>query len=198
VRSYDPAFAYETALIIRDGIHRMFPDGDPLEGEDLIYYLSLYNENYPMPAMPDGVGTGVIAGLYRYLPHRGGRAGSDGLFSGTSWLAADPARRSSPRVRMGVELWSASYQHLRSQALEVNGGTGCAGAAPLVPWVTEQWPWRLARSWPCRTGCGQCRTRSALGAGALRLVGHRRRNVPTPGKRSAAIRDGCATWCWPF
>ena len=142
VRSYDPAFAYETALIIRDGIHRMFPDGDPLEGEDLIYYLSLYNENYPMPAMPDGVGTGVIAGLYRYLPapEVAGPAATV-LFSGTSWLAADQARRElAEKYGVGVELWSAtSYQRLRSQALEVERWNRLhPGAAPLVPWVTEQ------------------------------------------------------------
>ncbi len=142
VRSYDPAFAYETALIIRDGIHRMYPDGDPLRGEDLIYYLSLYNENYPMPTMPEGVGPGVIAGLYRYLPapEVAGPAATV-LFSGTSWIAADQARRElAENYGVGVELWSAtSYQRLRSQALEVERWNRLhPGAAPLVPWVTEQ------------------------------------------------------------
>jgi len=50
VRVYDPAFAYELAVIIRDGIRRMYVDG-----EDAFYYLTLYNENYPMPPMPEGV-----------------------------------------------------------------------------------------------------------------------------------------------
>ncbi|MDP1807734.1 MAG: pyruvate dehydrogenase (acetyl-transferring), homodimeric type, partial [Acidimicrobiales bacterium] len=47
--AYDPAFAYEVATIVRHGLRRMW-----LEGEDVIYYLTLYNENQPMPAMPDG------------------------------------------------------------------------------------------------------------------------------------------------
>src|SRR5438552_9508003 len=54
VRAYDPAFAYETAVIVRDGIKRM-----PGDGEDIFYYLTLYNENYPQPAMPAGVEDGI-------------------------------------------------------------------------------------------------------------------------------------------
>jgi len=50
VRVYDPAFAYETAALVQDGIRRMYgPDA-----EDVFYYLALYNENHPMPARPDG------------------------------------------------------------------------------------------------------------------------------------------------
>ena len=84
-RSYDPAFAYETALIIRDGLHRMYPDGDAARGEDVMYYLTLYNENYPMPADARGRGAGgVLGGLYRYAapPAVGGPAATI-LFSGT-------------------------------------------------------------------------------------------------------------------
>jgi pyruvate dehydrogenase E1 component len=63
---YDPAFAYETATIIADGIRRMYGP----EPEDIFYYLTLYNENYVMPAKPtvDGVSIdeGILRGLYRY------------------------------------------------------------------------------------------------------------------------------------
>ena len=64
-RSYDPAFAFEMALIVRDGIRRMYP-GDGSAGEDVFYYLTIYNENYPMPPMPDGVEQGVLEGLYHW------------------------------------------------------------------------------------------------------------------------------------
>jgi pyruvate dehydrogenase E1 component len=57
--SYDPAFAYELALIVRDGIRRMYE-----VQEDVFYYLTVYNENYPMPPMPPGVEEGVLKGLY--------------------------------------------------------------------------------------------------------------------------------------
>ena len=56
--AYDPAFAYELAVIVADGLRRMFA-----EGEDIFYYLSLYNENYAMPPMPAGVEDGILKGL---------------------------------------------------------------------------------------------------------------------------------------
>jgi pyruvate dehydrogenase E1 component len=59
--SYDPAFAYEIALIVQDGIRRMYADG-----ESVYYYLTLYNENYPMEPMPAGAAEGILKGLYRF------------------------------------------------------------------------------------------------------------------------------------
>ncbi len=58
---YDPAFAYELAVIVADGLRRMY-----VENEDIFYYLSLYNENYPMPPMPAGVEDGILKGLYKF------------------------------------------------------------------------------------------------------------------------------------
>ena len=59
VMAYDPAYAYELAVIIRDGVRRMFE-----EQEDVLYYLTVMNENYPMPAMPEGAEEGIVKGLY--------------------------------------------------------------------------------------------------------------------------------------
>jgi pyruvate dehydrogenase E1 component len=59
LKSYDPAFAFEIALIVRDGIRRMYA-----EQEDVFYYLTVTNQNYAQPAMPDGVEAGVLAGMY--------------------------------------------------------------------------------------------------------------------------------------
>jgi pyruvate dehydrogenase E1 component len=61
--AYDPAFAYEIAVIVADGLRRMYA-----EGEDIFYYLTLYNENYPMPPMPAGVEDGILKGLYKFKP----------------------------------------------------------------------------------------------------------------------------------
>jgi pyruvate dehydrogenase E1 component len=61
VRSYDPAFAYETAVIIFDGLRRMYQ-----QGEDAMYYITLENEAYEMPHMPAGVETGILRGIYKY------------------------------------------------------------------------------------------------------------------------------------
>src|SRR5205814_6498767 len=63
LRAYDPAFAYELAVIIQDGIRRMYE-----ACEDIFYYITLGNENYPMPPMPEGVTEGILRGMYRYRP----------------------------------------------------------------------------------------------------------------------------------
>jgi pyruvate dehydrogenase E1 component len=59
--AYDPAFAYELAVIIRDGIRRMYE-----EQEDVFYYVTIMNENYVMPPMPKGVKDGILKGMYRF------------------------------------------------------------------------------------------------------------------------------------
>jgi pyruvate dehydrogenase E1 component len=62
--AYDPAYGYELAVIVRDGLQRMYANG-----EDVFYYLSVYNENYVMPAaMPNGVETGILNGMYPLDP----------------------------------------------------------------------------------------------------------------------------------
>ena len=120
-RAYDPAFAYEMAIIIHEGIDAMYG-----RGEDAFYYLTLYNENYAMPSMPEGVdpadvGRGVIEGLYRWKPAPEDIRRATVLFSGTAWQAADEAARVlHERYRVGVELWSAtSYKALREEAMSV-------------------------------------------------------------------------------
>ncbi|MBI2775766.1 MAG: pyruvate dehydrogenase (acetyl-transferring), homodimeric type [Chloroflexi bacterium] len=63
LRQYDPAFAYELAAVVRDGIERMY-----VQGEDVFYYVTLYNENYPQAAKPGGVDEGILRGIYRFAP----------------------------------------------------------------------------------------------------------------------------------
>ena len=147
--SYDPAFAFETALIVKHGLQRMYPGGDPLAGEDVFYYITLYNENYPMPPMPpdtEGGGTsisdGVMKGLYRsaIAPGTSGPAATI-LFSGTAHTETVVAQRElAEHYGVGAELWSAtSYQQLRSEALEVERWNRLhPGQTPRVPWVTTE------------------------------------------------------------
>ena len=63
LRAYDPAFSYEIAVIVRDGIKRMYQDG-----EEIFYYITVMNERYVQPAMPEGVEKGIIKGMYRFAP----------------------------------------------------------------------------------------------------------------------------------
>ena len=96
-RAYDPAFAYEMAAIIREGIHAMYE-----RNEDVYYYLTLYNENYEMPAAPEGSTEGLLAGLYRWAPAPegvgDGAPAASIVFSGTAHRAARDAQVAQPRA----------------------------------------------------------------------------------------------------
>ncbi|MBV9932739.1 MAG: pyruvate dehydrogenase (acetyl-transferring), homodimeric type, partial [Actinobacteria bacterium] len=140
--AYDPAFAYEVAVIIKDGVRRMYGEQTPPEERDRFYYLTLYNENYVQPAMPDGVEEGIIRGIYRYAtaPEGPSRRATI-LFSGPAWLAATEAQQMlADDWDVGVELWSAtSYKSLREDALNVERWNRLhPSQAPRVPYVTEQ------------------------------------------------------------
>jgi len=118
LRAYDPAFAYEVAVIVRDGIARMHGP-DP---EDLLYYITLYNEAFPQPAMPDGVEDGILAGLYRYQDAPAERSHHARIVaSGTGMLAALEAQQMLfDHHDVAAEVWSAtSYKTLRDEALAV-------------------------------------------------------------------------------
>ena len=141
VRAYDPAFAYETALIIRDGLRRMLD-----EGEDLVYYLTLYNENHVMPALPAGVEDGVVRGLYRFreapsVPGVRKPPRATILASGSLMQEALHAQtRLAEQLGVAAEVWSAtSYQLLRADALEIERWNRLHPGEPArVPFVTQQ------------------------------------------------------------
>ncbi len=118
LQAYDPAFAYELAVILRDGLRRMYGE----QPEDIFYYVTLYNENYPMPPMPDGVEEGIRRGLYRFAPAPDGpRRRATIVFSGTAQGAAREAQQLlAEHHDVAAELWSAtSYKALREDALSV-------------------------------------------------------------------------------
>ena len=125
VQAYDPAYAYEVATIVKHGIERMYGGTHP--DPDVFYYLTLYNENYTMPAkpgtaQPDGatVDDGIIRGLYRWQDAPAGKANyATVLFSGSAQGAArDAAAFLAEHYDIGVDLWSAtSYKLLREDAL---------------------------------------------------------------------------------
>jgi pyruvate dehydrogenase E1 component len=136
IEAYDPAFAYEVATIVRHGLQRMYG-----ESEDVVFYLTLYNENHQMPAMPEGVEGGVIEGLYRWAPAPdGATTPATILFSGTANLAARAAQAElAEHFGVGAELWSAtSYKRLREEALSAERTNRLhPSAAPQVPRVTQ-------------------------------------------------------------
>jgi pyruvate dehydrogenase E1 component len=114
--TYDPAFTYELAVIIADGMRRMY-----VEGEDLFYYLTLYNENYAMPAMPQGVEDGILKGLYRFNSGPEGAKAKGHIFgSGPMIREALRAQEILEKYGVSADVWSAtSYKLLRNDALRV-------------------------------------------------------------------------------
>ncbi len=137
VRAYDPAFAYETAAIVRDGLAAMLE-----RGEDLLYYITLYNENYIQPAKPEGVDEGILRGLYR-LRRAPGRKKLRATLLGSGPilpLALRAQELLAERYGVAADVWSAtSYQQLRLDALAVERWNRLHATAPQrVPYVTEQ------------------------------------------------------------
>ena len=112
---YDPAFGYELAIIVADGLRRMY-----VEGEEIFYYLSLYNENFTMPAMPPGVEDGILKGLYKFKPGAEGKKIKAHIFgSGTIILSALKAQAIlAEKYDVSADVWSAtSYKLLRTDAV---------------------------------------------------------------------------------
>jgi pyruvate dehydrogenase E1 component len=112
--TYDPAFVYEVAAIIQDGMRRMYQ-----EREDRFYYITLYNEDYPMPQMPEGAREGILRGIYKYKAAPGGPATVQ-LFGSGSILNEALRAQGLLADKYGVQadVWSVtSYNELRREAL---------------------------------------------------------------------------------
>ena len=137
VRIYDPAFAYELATVIRDGMRRMYVDG-----EDIFYYITLYNENYPMPPMQEGSEDGILRGLYLYKTATSERTHRARILASGSAVQAAVAAQAMllEQHDVAAEVWSAtSFQLLRQDALEVERWNRLhPDAEPRVSFVDEQ------------------------------------------------------------
>jgi pyruvate dehydrogenase E1 component len=114
--SYDPAYAYEIAVIMQDGIRRMYQ-----EREDLFYYLTISNENYAQPPMPEGVREGILRGIYRFKAAEKGKALLQLFGSGPILNEAIKAQAIlGEKYGIPADVWSVtSYTELRRDALAV-------------------------------------------------------------------------------
>ena len=160
---YDPSFAYEVAVVVEDAIGRMLGN----EPEDRFWYITLYNENYPMPALPEGpagdaVREGIVRGIYRYVaaPDGDGGDGPDAAgdapgpanrvsgptprasicFSGPMWQVALEARRLlAEEWGVAADCWSTtSWTGLRADALAAERWNRLHPTeAPRTPYVAE-------------------------------------------------------------
>ena len=128
VMAYDPAFAYELAVIIQDGMRRMYQ-----QGENVFYYLTLYNENYSMPPMPLGAEQGILDGLYKFKPGPPGKKLKAHLFGSGPILrnALQAQQILAENYDVSADVWSAtSYKKLRSDALRAKRWNMLHPAAP--------------------------------------------------------------------
>jgi pyruvate dehydrogenase E1 component len=134
--SYDPAYAFELAVIIQEGIRRMYK-----EQESVFYYLTVLNEQYAMPPMPDGVRDGILKGLYRFqrAANPKARAKAQLLGSGAILNEVVAAAKLLEKYGVAADVWSVtSYQEL------YRDGHACdrwnmlhPGETPRVAYVTQ-------------------------------------------------------------
>jgi len=130
--AYDPAFAYELATIVEDGLDRMYN-----KNESVIYYIALYNENYLMPGMPEGSRDGILKGIYRFstaekqLKHHVQLLGSGPMIN-----EALRARELLKAYDVSADIWSVtSYTELRNDAIK------CERYNRMHPDQTERVPY---------------------------------------------------------
>jgi pyruvate dehydrogenase E1 component len=135
--AYDPAFAYEIAVIIEDGIRRMYVDQ-----ESIFYYLTVMNEQYAMPPMPEGVRDGIVKGLYRFRAAGKPDAALRAQLFGSGAILQEVIKAQEileSKYDVGADVWSVtSYREL------YRDGHACErwnmlhpGETPRTPYVTQ-------------------------------------------------------------
>ena len=138
--TYDPAFAYELAVIIRDGMHRMYS-----QQQDLFYYLTVANENYAMPPIPEtsGVKQGILKGMYRFKSSDKPNARYHAQLFGSGAILLNEVLKAQEiledRYDVAADVWSVtSYKELRRDGLEAERWNMLHPTeTPRVPYVSQ-------------------------------------------------------------
>src|SRR5256712_732173 len=137
LKAYDPAFAYEIAVIIQDGIRRMYKDG-----ESIFYYLTVMNEPYAMPAMPGDVKDGILNGMYRFRASENKKSKLRAQLFGSGAILREALQAQElleSKFGVAADVWSVtSYKGLYRDALDADRWNRLhAGEKPRLPYVTE-------------------------------------------------------------
>jgi pyruvate dehydrogenase E1 component len=133
--SYDPAYVYELAVILEDGIRRMY-----VEDESIFYYITMYNEDYSMPALPEGAREGIIRGIYKFRPGSGKKAAAQLFGSGPILNEALRAQEIlADKYGVPTDVWSVtSYNQLRRDALAIERWNLLHPASPAkTPYIVQ-------------------------------------------------------------
>tara|TARA_B100000315_G_scaffold230633_1_gene241243 strand:+ start:10613 stop:13315 length:2703 start_codon:yes stop_codon:yes gene_type:complete len=137
--TYDPAFSYEIAIIIMDGLKRMYKNR-----EDIFYYITLGNENYEMPSMQKGIKDGILKGIYKYS--LGPKSSSKKKLqkahifaSGSILREAKRAQELLKKFKVSADVWSVtSYKALRQNALKTERWNMLhPGRKPKTPYLSK-------------------------------------------------------------
>ena len=141
IEAYDPSFAFEISVVVEDGLRRMFTDEVREGGEDVIYYLTVYNEPRSQPAMPDDLDPAdVIRGIYRFRPGEAGDHEAHILSSGTIIYEALRAQELlAEDWNVKADVWSTPGWNrlLRDGAQTESFNRTHPGEEPRVPMVTQ-------------------------------------------------------------
>ncbi|MGB9069358.1 MAG: pyruvate dehydrogenase (acetyl-transferring), homodimeric type [Candidatus Acidiferrales bacterium] len=137
LQAYDPAFAYEIAVIIEDGIDRMYR-----KGESIFYYITVMNEPYAMPPMPGGSREGILKGLYRYKPAADSKSKLRAQLFGSGSILREVLKAQgilAEKYHVAADVWSVtSYKALYSDGIETERWNLLHPSdKPRVPYVTQ-------------------------------------------------------------
>jgi len=137
MRAYDPAFAYEIAVIIQDGIRRMYKDG-----ENIFYYITVMNEPYAMPPMPAGVKDGILKGMYKFRASENKKSKLRAQLFGSGAILREALQAQEIlREKYGVsaDVWSVtSYKALYTDGIDAERWNLLhSGENPRVPYVSQ-------------------------------------------------------------
>jgi len=137
LRAYDPAYAYEIAVILQDGIRRMYK-----EGESIFYYITVMNEPYPMPAMPAGAKEGILKGMYKLRPAPERKAKLRAQLFGSGAILNEVLRAQEildQKFGIAADVWSVtSYKNLYADGMEVERWNRLhPDETPRVPYVAQ-------------------------------------------------------------
>ncbi len=150
LQAYDPAFAYELAVIIEDGIDRMYN-----KGESIFYYITVMNEPYAMPSMPDGAREGILKGMYLYKPAAHAKSKLRAQLFGSGAILREVLHAQeilAEKYHVAADVWSiTSYKALYSDGLETERWNLLHPTKkPRVPYITGASLMLPAFLWPLR------------------------------------------------
>jgi pyruvate dehydrogenase E1 component len=136
--AYDPAFAYEIAIILQDGIRRMYVDQ-----ESVFYYITVMNEPWAMPEMPEGSREGILRGMYRFKQSQKKDAKLRAQLMGSGAILLETIKAAEileEKYGVASDIWSVtSYKELYKDGTDVERWNMLhPGEKPRVPYVTQQ------------------------------------------------------------